>query len=407
MPREIVDVRPKLLVAVTSPDSAVLLRGQLAHARRRGFDVWVLSAPGAAAMGLAREEHAHFIPIPMVREIEFLQDLKALWKAYKVLRDLRPDVVNAGTPKAGLVVTVAALLAGVPCRVYTLRGLRLETAVGARRLVLTLAEKVACWGASRVVCISPSLRRRALELGLLDRLKAVVLGSGSSNGVDTERFAPTAENRQRAEVLRRRLELPPGAEVIGFVGRLVRDKGIVELLEAWERISSQRAGARMVIVGEFEEGDPIPAVARHKLESDPRVHMVGHLDDLAPAYLLMDVLVLPTAREGFGNVLAEAAAMERPVVATRVPGCMDAVVDGTTGLLVTPGDWDALASAIVFYLENPREAELHGKAGRTRMVAEFQPERIWDAQCDLYFELLGAAKVRRGVGASRDATGVG
>lgn len=382
--------RPGLVVAVTTSQSAVLLRGQLAFLRERGFDAYLLCAGDHTAREFCEREGARLLEVRMRREMSPLSDLPALLRIVRILRCTRPALVNAGTPKAGLLATVGAWLAGVPCRIYTLRGLRLETERGGRRAVLSLSERVVCRLAHRVLCISPSLLARARELRLFPEGKGKVLGEGSSNGVDIIHFARTQEAERRARDLRLRMGIPLDARVLGFVGRIVRDKGVAELVAAWLSLRSDYPDLQLLVVGPFEGGDPIPGDARRVLESDPRIHLTGPVTDVPAAYAAINVLAVPTYREGFPNVFIEAAAMEVPAVGTRVVGCVDAVVDGVTGTLVPPRDPEALARAIRAYLERPELAACHGREGRERAVRSFRRETVWENLFREYLSLLAA-----------------
>jgi len=213
-----------------------------------------------------------------------------------------------------------------------------------------------------------------------------VLGSGS-NGVDAlGRFNPDTCAGQRDKV-RRALGWNGEHVVIGFVGRLVKDKGIVELTSAWKELRREYPQARLLLVGPFEEGDAVPAATRAELERDPLVHLVGYTTETARWYSAMDVFALPSYREGFPNAPLEAAAMGLPVVATTIPGCVDAVRDGATGTLVTPRDAAALVQAIAPYLESRELRRVQGVAGRERALREFQPEVIWSKVADVYERL--------------------
>lgn len=376
--------RQKILLAVTSSRSTGFLRGQVGFVLKNGYDVVVLSGPGPELGRLQRDEGIRCVSVPMARGIDPLGDLAALARIIVLLRRIRPDIINAGTPKAGLLVTVAAWLAGVHTRIYTLRGLRLETASGVARLALLGVERLVCALSTCVVCVSPSLKRRVVELGIVSERKAVVIGQGSSNGIDLKRFTTNDSVRRRAAELRARLGVPEACRVVGFAGRLVQDKGVGDLAKAWSNIRDRFGDLRLVLFGPWEDANRVPDDVRQRLTSDERVHFAGRIEDMPAAYALMDVVVLPTYREGFPNVLAEAAAMERPVVATEVVGCVDAVEDGTTGTLVPPGDYQALGEAIARYLSEPKLARCHGKAGRARMEAHFRNEDIWAGLVELY-----------------------
>lgn len=380
---------PRLVLLVTHPMTArYLLRGQLRDLARRGFEVILVTSPGPDLETVEQREGIAVHTVPMAREMAPLRDLRALLRITRLLRRLAPDLVNAGTPKAGLLGMLAARRAGVPIRVYTLRGLRLETARGLRRWLLTRAEKEAARAAHRVVAVSPSLRRRCVELGLTPEDEVEVLGPGTSNGVDPERFAATAERLRTAESLRRELGLPVGAPVIGFVGRLTRDKGIRDLLDAFERLRSHRPDTRLLLVGDFERGDPVPEEVRRRIREHPGIHLAGFAAEPAPYYLQMDVLAFPSHREGFPNAPLEAAAAGVPTVGFAATGTVDAVVDGETGRLVPVGDVEGLARGLEAYLGDPERRRRHGEAARDRVVTELRDERVWERWSELYGRLL-------------------
>jgi glycosyltransferase involved in cell wall biosynthesis len=381
-------MRPRLLVLVSHPMTArILMRGQLAHLAAAGFEVAVAAAPGPDLDAVAAEEGVEVFAMPFTRRISPLADLAALARTVGVLRRFRPDVVNAGTPKAGLVGMLAARLCRVPVRIYTVRGLRLETSRGATRRLLAALERLAGGGAHRVVCVGDSLRRRWVELGLGPAAKTVVLGGGSSNGVDVERFRPG-----EAAELRRALAIPDEAPVVGFVGRWTRDKGIADLAWAFADLSARHPECRLLLLGDWEEGDPVPEAVRRELLAHPRVVRPGFVADTAPYYRLMDVLAFPSYREGLPNAPLEAAASGVPVVGYAATGTVDAVADGETGTLVAVGDRAALAAALAACLDDPAAAARRGNAGRRRAERLFARRRVWDGWVDLYRRELAAAR---------------
>jgi glycosyltransferase involved in cell wall biosynthesis len=247
-------------------------------------------------------------------------------------------------------------------------------------VLLAGSERVSCALAHRVICVSNSIREVALEEGLCDPRKITVLLGGSGNGVDAAgRFDPAALAEGARQRARERLGIPPTALVIGFVGRVVRDKGVVELAAAWTALRDEHPELHLLLVGPFEAQDPLPASVERVLRADARVHLAGMDWNTPPLYAAMDVVALPTYREGFPNVPLEAAAMRLPVVATRIPGCVDAVRDGVTGTLVAARDPGALANALRAYLRDPELRDRHGRAGRDRVLREFRSEAIWEA----------------------------
>jgi glycosyltransferase involved in cell wall biosynthesis len=215
-----------------------------------------------------------------------------------------------------------------------------------------------------------------------------VLVNGSVNGVDAaERFNPDFLKLHRS-IAREMHNIPAEASVVGFIGRRVRDKGIIELAAAWNRIRETYPNAYLLVVGPTEPQDPVPAATEQLLQRDSRVRMAGFVDDILLAYAAMDIFVLPTYREGFPVSLLEAAAVELPAVATKVPGCVDAILDGITGTLVPAFDEEALSDAIRRYLDQPELRTQHGRAARERVMREFKPEPILEAAYQECIRLL-------------------
>lgn len=359
-----------------------MFRGQARFLRQRGFRVTAVSAPGPDLDKFAREEQIEAVGLEMARQPSPWSDLKALWRLWTLLRQLRPDIVEAGTPKAGLLGMLAAWLARVPSRVYTLHGLRLETARGPKRALLAMTERIAACAANRVICVSPSLRERAVELGLVAPKKACTLGPGGINGVDLARFGQA-------------LTRPLGSRVLGFVGRFTRDKGVEELYAAFRLLRTRHSGLQLLMLGDFEDGDPISPHLRRAIRRDRDVLRPGFVDDPAPFLADMDVVVLPSYREGLPLTAMEAAAAGRPLVAARATGTVDAVVDGVTGLLVEPGDPRALADALGSLLDDPDRSRRMGAAARAHAERDFEPERVWRTRLGLYRELAAEQALRR------------
>jgi glycosyltransferase involved in cell wall biosynthesis len=379
-----------VLHVTTVASTLRFLHGQTSFIRRAGFDVHAVSSPGPELAAFAEKEGVAVHAVEMTRRMTPLRDLRALLRLRKVLRRVRPDIVHGHTPKGGLLAMLAGWLAGTPVRIYHLRGLPLLTASGTRRRILRLTEAVSCGLAHRVIAVSHSMRSEAIRERLCapDRIKVLLGGSG--NGVDAEgRFRPLGDVVRRET--RARHGIPEDALVVGFVGRIVREKGVAELATAWMGLRERYAGLHLLLVGVLEPEDPLPPGVVRLLHSDPRVHLVGLDWDTPRLYAAMDVVALPTYREGFPNVPLEAAAMALPVVATRVPGCVDAVQDGTTGLLVPPRDADALARALDRYLASPTLRATHGAAARRRVLADFRQEAVWLAVEQEYRELLARA----------------
>jgi glycosyltransferase involved in cell wall biosynthesis len=381
--------RPRLVIAVNSSLALGFLQGQPEFFQNSGFDVTVLCPEKRSGeWEVARPDNVWVLEVPIEREISPVRDLRSLWRLFGILRTLRPTVTNVGTPKAGLLGGLAAWLARVPCRFYTLHGLRFETTNGWRRELLIFMERLACRFAHRVVCVSHSVRRKALAHGLVNRERAVVFGAGSCNGVDISRFAPTPERIRRAAELRTQFGIPSEAPVALFVGRLTADKGICELLQAFLQIENRIPTLRLLLVGSFEDGDPLPSDVREQLEAHPRVILAGPVNDPAPYYALADELILPSHREGLPTVILEGYAARKPVIGASATGIVDLIVDGETGLLFPVGDASALAEAMERIIKDKTLARKFALAGHEQVKRNFRPEWIWSSLRREYLKVL-------------------
>lgn len=379
----------RLVHVTTAPQTLWFLQGQIGYLKARGVDVWALSSPGELLDRFGEREGIPVGELAMARRITPVRDLATTVRLWRWLRNVRPDIVDAHTPKGGLLGMLGAWLARVPVRIYHMHGLPFTTATGLRRRLLRGAERVSCLLAHQVLCVSASLRDAAVQEGLCSPDKMAVIGHGSINGVAAETsFNPARVGVAARSAARGAHGIPLDAEVIGFVGRVVRDKGLIELVEAWRTLRAERPALHLLVVGTLEPQDPLPPHVEQLMRSDPRVHLIGFHWDTPSLYSAMDVAVLPTYREGFGLVAVEAAAMELPVVATSVPGCVDAVRDGVTGTLVPARDAAALADAIRRYLLDPGLRHRHGSAGRERILRDFRQEEIWEQMYAEYTRLL-------------------
>jgi len=378
----------RILYGVTSDLSLGFLRGHSAKLKSMGFEVAFLSSNGALSGKFSETEGIECLTVPMAREPAPLADFISLCKIVAVLLRFRPTLTNFGTPKAGLLGNIAALLTRVPCRIYTLHGLRLETATGMKLRILRWTEWTACKCAHRVICVSQSLRQRAIGLGLVGPEKAFVLGCGTCNGVELERFLPTPAMMARCAQLRSKLNLSINVPVIGFVGRFTRDKGIFELLNAFDQLRREYPALQLLLVGDFEDGDPVSQSVRTRIESDPCIIRPGFVPDTSPYYHLMDVLVLPTYREGFAVVSLEAQAAGKPVVTTQATGAIDSVQHGKTGLVVPVGDAVALARAIGVLLADPAKREKLGHTGQQWVASVFAGDQVRTALFNEYQRLI-------------------
>lgn len=377
---------------MTAPESLFyLIRGQVPYMEERGIHVYGIASPGRFLTQFSEENRVDVHAVRMSREISPLADIRSVWQLWRIFRRIRPDIVQSGTPKGGLLGMIAAWISCVPVRIYTIRGLPLETATGARRRLLWLTEWISCRLADRVICVGPSLREMAIAERICPSNKIVTLANGSGNGVDAmHRFNPERIPNGLRNELRQRFDIPLDATVIGFVGRLTRIKGVVELMEAWESLKTLYPDLHLLMVGPTEVHDPLPDSVMEAMRNDPRMHLTGPQEDTAPFYAAMDVFILPTYREGVPNVVLEASAMQLPIISTLVSGPIDIIRDGISGTLVPPRDSSALIEATMNYMSCPTVRQEHATLARRRVLDDFRQELIWEALFQEYRELLEA-----------------
>ncbi len=365
----------KILYVVTiAPTLRVLMRGQISWMQNKGFEVHTASTGQIDPQDGESFNQKHH-EVNMTREISPFRDALSAFNLARVISSVRPDVIVASTPKAAFLCLLVARILRVPKRVYLLRGLRLATETGLKRRLLAFMEKRAAANCDVVIAVSASVGMEFEKLGLSPKEKIRFVGSGSSNGVDSNRFLPlTPAQRESA---RANIGILPDEIVVGFVGRLVEDKGFSVFCEALTQICATDQKVVPIVFGSNEEDLIIP----------DSIRFMGVKDNLENWYPLFDILVLPTFREGFPNVVIEAGACEVPTVTTRATGSVDSVVDGVTGLLVDVNNVAQTREAIRTLISDPQRRILMGQAARVRAVQHFKPEDIWKGYFEIYESL--------------------
>lgn len=364
-----------IALMVTSDQSILLIGAFANYLTRQGWNVHVISSPGPNLAELARETIITTHALPMARSISIRQDIQSIFRAWRLLRRLRPDIISAGTPKAGLIGTLAGLGVLKSKRIYLLRGLRLETTQGLSRALLHVIESLVCSISTETVAISSSLRERAITLRVARPDRIVTVGPGSSNGVDIARFM----NKDR-------VPHHDGSVVLGFVGRVTPDKGLDLLADALAVLARRNIFGTLILVG-GDDSLAAPQLRAQLRASGWTISELGHTNDVESVYSAIDILCLPTKREGFGNVIIEAAAAGVPSIVTRATGVIDAVEDKVTGIVVNTRDPNDYANAIESLLDKAHR-EAMGTAAQHRAASLFRRETVWAAYDKYYSSLL-------------------
>ncbi|MDG0826070.1 glycosyltransferase family 4 protein [Staphylococcus equorum] len=370
----------KIFHLVTVSKSIPLMKGQIEFLRNQGLDIHIVSDDGKELRSYEKEiSHS----IPMKREISFLNDIKSLIKMVKLFYKERPYIVNSGTPKAGLIGTLAAFITRRPIRIYTVRGLRLETVSGLKYKLLYLMEKIAMFCATDIIAISQSLKEKIVLSNLANDNKIKVLGYGSSNGIQFENF--TLKDNEINEKYKKQLD---NKFVIGYVGRIVKDKGIQELIEAFKTVLKKSYNVKLMVIGSVEKGNAINDEDYLFLKNNPNVLLIEHVSNPVSYYNNMDLFIFPTHREGFGNVSIEAQALKVPVITTNVTGAIDTVIDEETGFIVEKGNVEAIVNKIEKLINNEQLRRKLGENGRIHVGNKFSNEIIWNDMEKMYKNFL-------------------
>lgn len=342
-----------------------------------GWDVHIVCSDGPQLERYAAVDGVTVHSLSMAREPSPMQDLTSFRRWLVLLRELRPDIVSVGTPKASWLAISAAWATRVPKRVYQLYGLKLETSVGIKRVVLACFERLTMALATEVVAVGPSLLERAVGLRLAPRRRFRIIGNGSANGVNIEQFSPTRFSADAIERFRSDLGLEPGVPVVGFVGRITRDKGLHDLAAAVSILRTGGIEFQLLIVGKEDDASGAEAVAQLRA-TGAWVVVTGFVDDPAIHYGVMDVFCLPSYREGFPTAVLEASASAVPVITSDATGAIDSVVDGVTGRTFPTGDVAALSERLAELYADEVTRRGRGAAGRAWVTESYSTEVVQD-----------------------------
>ena len=378
--------RIKIIRACTVSMSVGFVEGMLPDLMKK-YEVVLLSSPGPE-LETAREKHGvRTIEVPMERHISLRRDLVSLCKLIKVFRRERPTIVHSMTPKAGMLCMVAAWLTRVPVRVHTFTGLVFPTSTGIKRRILMATDWLTCACATHVIPEGEGVKSDLLKNGIT-RKPLRVLGYGNVRGVHMERFS------RRPEVMRMVTQISQETRKFTFlfVGRIVRDKGINELVSAFVRPYKNDPKVGLLLVGFFEEDlDPISEATKRMINECPAIEVVGEKagDELLACYAASDCFVFPSYREGFPNTVLEAGAMGLPSIVTDINGSREIIIHGKNGLIIPPKDEDALYEALWRMLHEPEKCRAMAAEARPLIASRFEQGFVRKCLYDFYDEILG------------------
>lgn len=389
----------KLLRITTVPLSlSVLLNGQFRYFQSNGFEVTCVSCDSPELYEVGTREGVSVKSVEMTRKITPLKDCISLWSMYKLIKEIKPDIVHSHTPKAGIISMVAALLAGVPIRLHTVAGLPLMESKGAKKLLLKGVEFLTYSCSTKVLPNSYGLQDYIVREKLVSRGKTKVLGNGSSNGIDTSYFSIATIDKNSMAEIKFKLGIQESDFVFIFVGRLVTDKGINELVESFIRFqdaskSNNRGCFKLLMVGPFETDlDPLYKDTLSKIRDNNSIIVTGFKSDVRPYFAISNCLIFPSYREGFPNVVLQAAAMGLPSIVSDINGCNEIINDGINGLVVPPKNISSLVSAMQKISSEHALRNRLGIEARRIIKERYEQSSLWNLQKEEYLNLLSSAK---------------
>lgn len=377
--------RPQIIRACTVPMSLIFVSEMLPELQKQ-YEVVLLSSPGYELDEAEKKFGVRGIRVPMERHISFGRDLISLCRLVYVFLRERPAMVHSMTPKAGLLCMIAAWLTRVPVRVHTFTGLVFPTATGLKREVLMMTDRLTCACATHVIPEGEGVKNDLLKNGITKK-PMKVLGYGNVLGIDLVRFDRRPEVMTLAQELRK-----DDVFTFVFVGRIVKDKGIIELCQAMEMLSGI-APVRLLLVGPYEDDlDPISQQSKDIIENNPSVEYLGskYGDELLACYAAADCFVFPSYREGFPNTVLEAGAMGLPSIVTDINGSREIIVQGENGIIIPPRDADALYETMLDMIRNKPARDRMAANARKMIASRFEQGFVRKCLMDYYDEILNA-----------------
>ena len=366
-----------------------LLPGQMHFMAAQGFDVLMISADGKELAEVIAKEKCRHIIVPMTRKITPLQDLKCLFKLISIFRKERPDIVHTHTPKAGLLGMLAAKICGVKTRIHTVAGLPLMVEQGFKYQLLKFIEKLTYAAASQVWPNSNSLMKFIIDNKLCKTSKLKLIGKGSSNGININRFSKEILDEKIISEIKTQLNFTNHKKYLLCIGRLVKDKGIVELVRVFNQLQKSDNNLMLILVGEYENTlDPLPAATLYEIEINPSIIHINWTNQVEYYMQVADLFVFPSHREGFPNVLLQAGAMELPIICSHITGNIDIVTNKETGLIFECGNEQQMLEDLQYAFTHPQHIQAMAKQLQQEIKENYRQENIWQNMLAAYKTLV-------------------
>ena len=376
----------KTLVRITTVPISLekLLAGQLRY-MSQFYHVIAVSSEKENLERLGEKEKVTTFHVHLTRKITPIADLKALIRLYFYFRKIKPAIVHTHTPKAGTIGMLAAKLAGVKIRLHTVAGLPLLEEKGTKRKILNTVEKITYACATKVYPNSVGLKEIIIQSRFCHSNKLKVIANGSSNGIDTEYFSRKHFSEETLSQLQKQLGIQPEDFVYVFVGRLVKDKGINELIQAFCRLPQEQQPVKLLLVGDYESDlDPLQPNTLAQITSNPNIISTGFQSDVRPYFAISDTLVFPTYREGFPNVVMQAGAMNLPCIVTDINGCNEIIIEDKNGIIIPVKDESAIFEAMKSFISDSEKLQEMKENARQLIVSRYEQKIVWKAIFDEY-----------------------
>jgi len=360
------------------------LGDQIKFFKKNGNEIYIVSSYNNDLLYLANKYDFRLKVIDITRDINILSDIRSLYILYNFIKQEKFNVVVGHTPKASILAMISAYLNFIPNRIYIRHGIMYETTIGFKRYILKTIEKYTSFFSTKTLCVSKSVLDFSLKNNLSSEQKTILINNGTCNGIDSQdKFNPNLFDDLKLNEIRNSLNIKDNDFVVGFVGRIVKDKGITELVSAWELLCQKYDNIKLLLIGPLEKRDSVNNRILDKIYNDNTIIYIGLIENTNIYYKLMNLFILPSYREGFPTVVLEASAMEIPVITTKATGCIDSIIDNTTGIFCE-NTITSIFNSIEKFILDTTLCKTYGKNGRKFVQENFDQQIVWESLLDIY-----------------------